>query len=69
MAPPAGSFDATSPGFENYPPSQRVSGRRAPLPPLHPVDRSARTERIEQPTERFASPAAEETRRDGRPRG
>ncbi|NKS17648.1 MFS transporter [Rhodococcus hoagii] len=51
------------PGFENYPPSQRVSGRRAPLPPLHPVDRSARTERIEQPTERFASPPAEETRR------
>ncbi|WP_107984408.1 MFS transporter [Rhodococcus sp. OK519] len=43
------------PGYENYPPSQRVSGRRAPLPPLHPVDRSPRTERIEPPTERIPS--------------
>ncbi|WP_026002976.1 MFS transporter [Rhodococcus sp. R1101] len=26
------------PGYSNYPPPRRVSGRRTPLPPLHPVD-------------------------------
>ncbi|WP_031937330.1 MFS transporter [Prescottella defluvii] len=34
------------PGYDNYPPARRSTARRAPLPPLHPVDRSAPTERI-----------------------
>ncbi|MEE2032837.1 MFS transporter [Rhodococcus chondri] len=28
------------PGYRNYPPPRRVSARRTPLPPLHPVDES-----------------------------
>ncbi|MGV9716287.1 MFS transporter [Rhodococcus pyridinivorans] len=30
------------PGYSNYPPPRRVSGRRTPLPPLHPVDHPRR---------------------------
>lgn len=30
------------PGYSNYPPPRRVSGRRTPLPPLHPLDETAR---------------------------
>ncbi|TQF74184.1 MFS transporter [Rhodococcus spelaei] len=43
----------THPGYANYPPTRRVSGRRQPLPPLHPVDNTQReepaTEQIRQP--------------------
>ncbi|MFC4603472.1 MFS transporter [Rhodococcus kronopolitis] len=48
------------PGFANYPPTARVSGRRRPLPPLHPVDRD-RVERgraDDKPTEAVRKPAA-----------
>lgn len=38
------------PGYDNYPPSRRTAARRSPLPPLHPVERSAPTERITPPT-------------------
>ena len=30
------------PGYSNYPPPRRVPGRRTPLPPLHPLDETAR---------------------------
>ncbi|MDH6280832.1 MFS transporter [Prescottella agglutinans] len=54
------------PGYDRYPPSQRPAARRAPLPPLHPVDRSAHTERIAPATPPTppppASPASPPTR-------
>ncbi|MEE2060532.1 MFS transporter [Rhodococcus artemisiae] len=31
------------PGYSNYPPPRRVSARRTPLPPLHPIDESQRS--------------------------
>ncbi|MCJ0904958.1 MFS transporter [Rhodococcus sp. ARC_M6] len=34
------SGQAVHPGYDNYPPAARPSGRRAPLPPLHPIPES-----------------------------
>lgn len=58
------------PGYSNYPPPRRVSGRRTPLPPLHPVDapRSTKDDGTERPRRHGATDASAAPRAPRMPR-
>ncbi|QBJ97354.1 MFS transporter [Rhodococcus sp. ABRD24] len=55
------------PGYDNYPPTRRAAARRTPLPPLHPVDRSAQTERIASQPEPPPTGETEQSTQSTRP--